>query len=80
MQPALRAGRLVLLSGLFRRLQPEDVVMIWHDGLEKIKRVQKLQGERVFVVGDNARASLDSRSFGWLPLGAVTAKLIWPRV
>lgn len=80
MVPTLSAGRLVLASGLFRRLKAEDVVVIRHDGLEKIKRVCKIRGEQIFLVGDNPRASLDSRSFGWLPLSAVTAKVIWPRI
>ena len=79
MLPGLRPDHIVVATGVFRRLAPEQVVIVRHDGLEKIKRIQQVRDGRVFVVGDNARASVDSRSFGWLPRQAVIAKVIWPR-
>jgi phage repressor protein C with HTH and peptisase S24 domain len=80
MLPSLQPGRIVLASGLFWQLKPEHVVVVEHQGLEKIKRVQQVRRGQVFVVGDNARASLDSRNFGWLPVEAVSARVIWPRL
>jgi phage repressor protein C with HTH and peptisase S24 domain len=79
MQPTLQPESLVLASGLFRRLAPDQVVVVRQDGLEKVKRIQKLDEGRVFVVGDNSRQSIDSRSFGWLPAAAVVGRVIWPR-
>lgn len=79
MQPKFRPDAVVWASGFFRRLHAGDVVILEHDGLEKIKRVEAVQDGELFVLGDNADASTDSRSFGWLPLNSVRAKVIWPR-
>jgi type IV secretory pathway protease TraF len=79
MLPTLQPESLVLASGLFRSLALEQVVVVEQDGLEKIKRIEKIHGGRIFVVGDNSRQSIDSRSFGWLPFSAVVGRVIWPR-
>jgi len=79
MLPLFRPETVVWATGLFRKLRPGDVVIVKHDGLEKIKRVEAVQDGELFVLGDNMTASTDSRSFGWLPLESVKAKVIWPR-
>ncbi len=78
MQPALMPGRLVF--ALRRPVREGDVVIIRHDGIEKIKRVDKIETDRVFVLGDNQSESADSRIFGWLPRTQLIAKVVWPRV
>lgn len=65
--------------GWFMSIKPLDVVIILHEGKEKVKRVHKVRGGKLFVLGDNSELSTDSRDFGWLPMEAVTAKVIWPR-
>lgn len=80
MEPTLRAGRVVLATRFFWRLKPGQLVVIKHRGLEKIKRLERVRDQQIFVLGDNSRASLDSRSFGWLPIDSVRARVIWPRV
>jgi type IV secretory pathway protease TraF len=80
MTPTLRPERLVLATSLFGALLPEQVVIFRHKRMELIKRIQKVENGRIFVVGDNSRASIDSRSFGWLPIENVIAKVIWPRL
>lgn len=79
MLPALRSGQLVIGWRPQRRLRPGQIVIINHQGLEKIKRITDIQGDRMFVQGDNVAASTDSRQFGMISTTAVLAILIWPR-
>lgn len=69
----------MVASGWFKDLRPHDVIIIAHDGIEKIKRVEHVRAQEVYVLGDNAVASTDSRDFGWLPTESVRGKVLWPR-
>lgn len=86
MLPALRPGQLIVAVRILRLpwrgvagLQPGQVVVLEHEGLEKIKRVSRVRDGRVFVVGDNLSASTDSRHFGWLSYEAVRGRVVYPR-
>jgi phage repressor protein C with HTH and peptisase S24 domain len=79
MAPTLMHGQLVV-GRQTRELASGDVVIIVHEGLEKIKRIERQQGDVVYLLGDNPGASTDSRQFGWLPAKAIIAKIIWPRL
>ena len=79
MLPMFRPDAVVCATGMFRKLKPGDVVILDHEGLEKIKRVEAVVGDELFVLGDNPVSSTDSRHFGWLPAPSVRAKVIWPR-
>lgn len=78
MQPSLCPGQLVVLRRK-RRLRCGDIVMLQHDGREKLKRIHQLRPKYVYVRGDNSHMSTDSDDFGWLPDSAVIAVLAWPR-
>lgn len=79
MAPALSAGQLVI-GRQTRDLHPGDVVIVSHNGLEKIKRIQKQQGDLIYLLGDNSLKSTDSRDFGWLPAKTIIAKVVWPKL
>lgn len=77
MLPWLTPGSIVL--GVWpRRVAVGDVVIVHHDGLDKIKRVAGMRGGEIFLTGDNFLQSTDSRHFGWLERTAVIAKVVWP--
>ena len=78
MLPRFRPGRIVL-GWRARHVRTGDVVILMHDGLEKIKRVDRVKGDKLYVLGDNSAASTDSRHFGWLPVTSVKARVLWPR-
>lgn len=64
-----------------RRYREEDVVVIWHKGREKIKRIRDISDRRRYDVrGDNPSQSTDSRQFGLIEYEYILAKVIWPRV
>jgi nickel-type superoxide dismutase maturation protease len=79
MMPALGAGNLVV-GVASTRPKPNDVVIVLHNQLEKVKRVSGMRSNEVFLVGDNESASTDSRQFGWVSSKSVMAKVVWPRV
>jgi len=80
MSPTLRPAQYIVATRWYWHLAPENIIIIKHNGLEKIKRIEKITDQHVFVVGDNIRQSVDSRSFGWLPLSSIIGKVIWPRI
>ena len=85
MEPSLRPGDYVLVNRwAYRRRDPEpgDVVVIRDpeaDGQFLVKRV--MSGDRLtglFILGDNAAHSRDSRAFGMVPVHLVVGK-VWLR-
>jgi len=80
MSPKLEPGQIVMATGWFRRLHPGEVVIVQHEGKQKIKRIERITGGKIFVIGDNLRASIDSRQFGWLDRRAVVARVLFPKL
>jgi len=78
MMPVLPPGTIVYGWHWFARLKPGDVVIFLHNDKEKIKRIDKVDDGRVYVLGDHLDASTDSRHFGWLEKELILAKVIWP--
>ncbi len=80
MLPALKPGQIVVFLCRPRRLATGDVVLLNHRELEKVKRLIHIDGQKVYVEGDNPNpaASTDSRQFGWIERNLVQGKMIWP--
>lgn len=79
MLPSLPQGRLVFGWG-FGSLRKGDMVILSHEGIEKIKRINRVEGEKLYILGDNAAESTDSRHFGWVDRAQVLGRVIWPRL
>lgn len=79
MWPALKPGRIVIAIRTTTRARIGDVIIVRHDGLEKIKRVTDVDIDKVYVEGDNKPYSTDSRHFGWVDITHIQGKVIWPR-
>ena len=76
MLPALKNGRILVGYKWFKDLEAGDLVIVHHDNLEKIKRVDRNDGDRLYLIGDNSGSSTDSRHFGWVSKSQVLAKVI----
>lgn len=59
-----------------------SVVIVKHDGREKIKRIAKASRQRheLYLLGDNPAESSDSRQFGWVPAESVLTVVVFPRI
>jgi len=79
MRPSLPPGRVLVAHAPVKKLRIGDVVVLRHNGRELLKRIHELDGERVYVLGDNPGFSTDSRDFGWLPVQSVVGRVVWPR-
>jgi nickel-type superoxide dismutase maturation protease len=77
MLPTLQHGQIIVVRHWFVRPRPGQVVIIENQGLSKIKRVEKLRNNEIYVLGDNSGQSTDSRAFGWLPVQQVKGVLIF---
>ncbi len=78
MSPILPPGRIIIGWG---RGRPKvgQLIVFRHDGLEKIKRVSRIDNNEYFVEGDNTASSTDSRQFGCINFSHVMGRVIWPR-
>jgi nickel-type superoxide dismutase maturation protease len=80
MVPMLRPGQLILATPLFKRLHPGQVVVLRKNDRELIKRIERIEADKVYVIGDNPSSSTDSRQFGWLDVNTVVARVIRPKL
>ena len=76
MMPTLPPGKLIVAHRWFRTVKPQHIVVIQHEGKEKIKRVFDVRGHQLFVIGDNPSNSNDSRHFGWIDNSCIVAKVV----
>lgn len=75
MAPAFLPGKLVFAWRL-RKPRIGDVVIVRHHHLELIKRVSQIDSDRVYLLGDNADESTDSRQYGWLPMASILGVVV----
>ena len=76
MVPYLAPGDVVLVR-YGSSFAVNDVVLIDQGERTEIKRVTRIEGSHVFVHGDNAEVSHDSRQYGALTSSQVIATVKW---
>jgi nickel-type superoxide dismutase maturation protease len=77
MEPSLKEGQIILVSQT-RVFSRGDVVVVFVKGREVIKRISDQKEGKVFLEGDNKRASTDSRHYGWVIDRHVIGKVVFP--
>lgn len=80
MAPKLRPGQWIVATPLIGKLRPGEVVIVERDNKELIKRIERVENDKLFVIGDNLDASTDSRQFGWLDRSQVVGKVFRPNL
>ncbi len=78
MKPAYRRGQVVLI-GHARQFRINDVVVAFVDRREVLKRITDIKDGKVYLLGDNAETSTDSRTYGWVQDRHIVGKVVWPK-
>lgn len=79
MVPVLPPGTMIYGWRWFRQLKPQKVIVFSHDDKEAVKRIDKIEEESLFVLGDHPETSNDSRQYGNIPIAEVKSVVVWPR-
>lgn len=79
MLPVLPPGTLVFAWRWYRRLKPQRVIIFNRQDKETVKRIDHIDDNGIFVLGDHTDASTDSRHYGTISEAAVEGIVIWPR-
>lgn len=82
MTPTYSSGTRILVNRLFYLFTPlkkGDIIVFRspRDKMILIKRVERIHKEKIFVLGDNKRESIDSRVFGMITKKDIIGKVIF---
>lgn len=80
MLPVLPPGTVVYGWRWFMRLRPNAVIIFIREEREIIKRIDRVESDGLYVLGDHPDASTDSRHYGPIPHSTVMAFVTWPKV
>ncbi len=75
MQPTYQPGDL-LLGWRWFRAKYNDIVVVRRDSIHLIKRLKSIDADGYWLEGDNAKASTDSRQWGYLQSHQLEAVII----
>lgn len=80
MVPTLQPGQDVLSFNwayLGKKPKVGDIVVVKVNGKDMVKRIHKVNGRGVYVMGDNQGESTDSRNFGTVKMDQIVGKVIY---
>jgi nickel-type superoxide dismutase maturation protease len=80
MFPTLKEGEDILSFNwafIGRKPKVGEIIVLNYKGRDMVKRVIKVDGEEIFVEGDNKLASTDSRDFGAVSKQDIIGKVIY---
>jgi phage repressor protein C with HTH and peptisase S24 domain len=78
MRPTLKHGQIVWAHEL-RSYREGQVVIAFVRGKEVIKRIEKIEKGKIFLIGDNKERSNDSRDYGSIPDTNIKGIVFWPK-
>lgn len=79
MLPTLKPEQLAVSFNWYplKKLKVSDLIVIKVNERFMIKRIQKVNKQGFFVIGDNRSGSTDSRQFGWVDKDQIIGKVIY---
>ena len=77
MSPYIKNGQLVIF--VKKNIDVGDVVLAVQQNIEVVKRVAKIDGQKIWLQGDNSLESTDSRELGPVLRTQIKSKLVWPK-
>ncbi len=78
MMPVLPPATMVYGLKWFRKLKVGDIVILVQDGKERIKRIDKIDEDKLYVLGDHDKTTADSQQYSHITIDQVVAKVVWP--
>lgn len=79
MLPILPPGTLIFGLRWYLRLKTGQVAVVRVNAREVVKRIARIENDKLFLLGDHQDASTDSRQYGLVPKADVLALVIFPR-
>lgn len=78
MEPTIKEGSMVLVGRYYFIRKPKvgEIVIVKINGKYIIKRIDKIGRNKIFIIGDNKKESIDSRNFGWVEVNNVIGKVL----
>jgi type IV secretory pathway protease TraF len=76
MLPTFKPDQIIIGLHWYMNLKINDVIIAKIEKREIIKRIIKIENQKVWLEGDNEKESTDSRTFGWISKEAIVAKVI----
>ena len=83
MEPTYRLGSILIIINFkfYQIIQKRDVIVLKDPRNNKLilKRINKIEDKKYFVLGDNKNESTDSRVFGYITRKNIIGKVIFPK-
>lgn len=76
MQPTISDGSIVIFERWKQARKEGDVVIVKMDEGQIIKRIDEIEEDQVYLLGDNLEESVDSRTFGSVDQSRVVGKVV----
>ncbi len=76
MLPTLKPGDYLFVNKFSKKLFTMDIIVFKHDDKFLVKRIEKIFGDKIFVIGDNTSSSTDSRTLGYIDKNSVVGKVL----
>lgn len=76
MQPTISDGSIVIFERWEQERKEGDIVIVKMEEGQIIKRIDEIEGNQIYLLGDNLKESVDSRTFGLVNQSQIVGKVV----